>query len=905
MLTVPNEPLSEDCSIFASLIPSINLSFNRKDSDEDYNDSDLDIKRRNSISALSKTFNRRRVMTTNFTGSFSSFKHDPSEARAILESLMNKNDYNPFKIPASLELAKTHWECTALGLSSKDGSHLKAKVSCPCCNWTKRKKIPICQSPVTLKNVGSTIPLYFQFTNYLIGMTMFMFLAFFYPGLQQAQRFILYNQMEKGVELSFKNLNVFYMYDKGFYGWNCAGAQKGNFPGCTLEYLLDCYHKNIYLSSIMIFLLHLYCLMTKFYQMRLIQNNELSMSYCANTYTVMMDRVRDDQTDEDIKAEVHEMIEKAELKHSVQIVKVTKASMTGYMDVLSKQIEQETEELNQIRDNIITARLENFNQYKKFYKLTKNEIEVKKKKLASMKWHPFLLAMAKTRGVAFITFETHMDKGRLFRAYNKLKKRGCLCFSKHKLRHHFHDPPEPNDIRWHTIGYSRCHKIAQGLLSNIIYLLIMIPIFVAIDMCLRIFLYLVQNWLKKEHHSFFEAFFYGYSLIIILYGMFHVSSLLSDRIFNYLNNSQKMLTVNGLYTSHTIKGAFFKLLLYIGAATSSVGLSFIECEAEQKKILPFFSSIFMFMVVRIFIEPMMDIMNPDYLTRRQKQARIENMFKNGSYAKDKKLSTMTQQELNEIFSRPEPKIQDRYSKALTVALTQAFFLPFIPFIAIFAALGFFTSNLATRYVLYRRTKSPLYRTGLFSGAILNFTMLIPSILNLFNIAVFVLYSIFHWHELNIYEFALKCTIIGVNTYPVSYMFNICIQRHFENLSIKKCRDELKYGVGGNGMTYTSNSHLMFLDYDRLNPMTKKDAKQDWVVDKNLKSSLMELGAGSRSRRFGLYREDGRETRDVSLTKGVDDTGLFESQILEVDNEEESEEEVLGEQIEDDPKVAAT
>ena len=155
-------------------------------------------------------------------------------------------------------------------------------------------------------------------------MTMFMFLAFFYPGLQQAQRFILYNQMEKGVDMSFWNPKVFYMYDKEFYSWNCSGAEKGRFPGCTVHYLLECYHNNIYLSSLVIFLLHLYCVLTKFYQLKLIENRERGASFCASTYTVMLDKVHDDLSKEEIEAEVHEMVREAGIKKPVKIVKVIK-----------------------------------------------------------------------------------------------------------------------------------------------------------------------------------------------------------------------------------------------------------------------------------------------------------------------------------------------------------------------------------------------------------------------------------------------------------------------------------------------------------------------------------------------------------------------------------------------------
>ena len=855
--------ITEDGSLLTTLIPRLN--FTTPTAEDDYDDPDLSQKSEKGIKSISRAANRKRTLTQNFTtDSFSAFDTtNPAEGKAILESLMNKDEYNPFKIPASIDLAKKHWESTGLGIPFNQLPPGYKLEPCPCCHRVKVPKVSLCQNPVTFQGLGSTIPLYFQFTNYLIGLTMFMFLAFFYPGLQQAQRFVLYNQMEKGVDLSFWDVKVFYMYDKGFYGWNCAGAAEGRFPGCTLEYLLDCYHRNIYLSSLVIALMHFFCVLAKFYQMELIQKSELCKHFCAKTYTVMLDQVHDDQSEEEIESEIQKMVEEAEMKKSIKIVKIIKGSMVGYMNVLKSQIEDETKELEHIRDTIVSSGLQTSDQYKKFYKMTKKELEGKKKKLKSMKGQPILLKMAKTRGVAFITVETHSDKGRLVRAYHKLKKKGCWCCFRHKIRHNVLDPPEPNDIRWHTIGYSEYHKFGQSLLSNLVFVLL-IPFFVAMDMCLRVFLYMVQNWLDKKHQNLLEAFFYGYSLIIILYGMVRVFGMLADKIFNYLNDSQKMLTVNGLYTSHTIKNAFFKLFLYIGAAVSSVGLSLDESEAEQSKILPFFSSIFMFMVVRIFIEPAMDLFNPGYLAKRQRQARIEEMHQNGSYLEDKKLAYMTQEELNEIFKRPDPKIQDRYSKALIVVLTQAFFLPFIPFIAIFACISLFTSNLATRYVFYRRTTRPLYRTGLFSGALLTFTMLIPSFLNLFNIMVFVVYSVLNWQKIDYLEFSFKIVILSVNTYPIGFLFKICIERYFEGRRVKKNLEDIKFGVAGNGMSYLKNSHLMFHDYDRLNPMTKKGAKDEWIVQKNLKNSLHALDR--RSKRFGLGSEV--EVEGVEGPEGV-------------------------------------
>ena len=589
--------------------------------------------------------------------------------------------------------------------------------------------------------------------------------------------------------------------------------------------------------------------------------------------------------------------------------------MVGYMEVLRRQIEDDTKELTQIRENIMTSGLQACQQYRKFYKLTKNELEAKKKKLASMKRRSMLLKMAKSRGVAFVTLEEPLHKRLVFRAYQKLKHKGCLCFFRHKVKHNIYDPPEPTDIRWHTIGYSRCHKIAHGIGSNIVFVLL-IPFFVAMDMCLRVFLYIVQNWLDEKHQDLLEAFFYGYSLIVILSGMVRVFGMLADKVFNYLNDLQKMLTVNGLYTSHTIKNAFFKLFLYIGAAASSVGLSLKVSEGEQRKILPFFSSIFMFMVVGILIDPIMDLFNPAYIVQRQKMARIEEMYENGSYLEDKKLSHMTQQELNEIFTRPDPKIQDRYSKALIVVLAQAFFLPFIPFIAIFACISLFTCNLATRYVLYRRTKRPLCRTGIYASAILSFTLIIPPFLNLFNLVVFGFYSALHWGELDYLQFIIKLVILGVNTYPMGFLFKICIQKYYDTKKTKKCIYVLKYGVGGNGTCYTKNSHLMFDDYDRMNPMTQRTAKDEWSVDKNVKSSLEALE--KRSRRYELDSNkstDGgdsyeggeeREELEVSLVRTPTEIGFGDSEVFRIDEEqdEDGEEEGYGEEIGDDMTEAA-
>ena len=232
--------------------------------------------------------------------------------KSEIESLMaaQKNKYDFYKIPASIEKAIIHKQCSRVTKKKKKTDDKSNEiVRCGCCGGTSGERLSYLYPPTRFYGRGDAIPLYFNYVFYSMGiLILFLLHGLIYinevarvtcrPGVpnEKAACDSVYISMFLHSDVSFAAL--FEVLDTPVYQLSAMGL-------VVSLVLLEFYFS--------------------WRRMRILNRTRVSLS--ALNYTVMVANVAEDDPDEQIEEFLRNRIRKdEEVSKELEIVKINRTS---------------------------------------------------------------------------------------------------------------------------------------------------------------------------------------------------------------------------------------------------------------------------------------------------------------------------------------------------------------------------------------------------------------------------------------------------------------------------------------------------------------------------------------------------------------------------------------------------
>ena len=415
-------------------------------------------------------------------------------------------------------------------------------------------------------------------------------------------------------------------------------------------------------------------------------------------------------------------------------------------------------------------------------------------------------------GVVFITFNTMAEQEKFLKSYPKsfignliislknLKYFFCYCLVEKNSRYILQkdidvdEAPEPEDIIFENLHFSSKERFCRIFL---IYFLSMI----IIGICLIIIIGLNYVQIKYQKINDNNKLFITYLVSFIISGVTFLLNSLFQISLDYLTRIEKQITMTNYYLSFSIKLTFFSFM------TSGIVplLSNYYFDPNNNYNLLVANMLIMFLI-NSFLTPIMWTFDFIYLLKKYNINKIE---KNGN-------SDLTQRELNTLYEFPDMKISYKYSYIAKTLLLSFFYLPIFPFGVLISMLGFIFGYFLEKYNFSHRYKRPEMLNSRICEFYSNYFIVNFIILGIGNY-IFILdnYKNKIWAIFNIFLFLFLLLI------PYNQISRI----DFIGVSESQIKSDVNY----------NNSFFKFCtDYERSNPMTKKEGMKNFL--NNLKEN---------------------------------------------------------------------
>ena len=245
------------------------------------------------------------------------------------------------------------------------------------------------------------------------------------------------------------------------------------------------------------------------------------------------------------------------------------------------------------------------------------------------------------------------------------------------------------------------------------------------------------------------------------------------------------------------------------------------------------NNIFSIFLVNAILTPILWTINFSFIYKKIRIFLIERKKKLKNYSHGK-----TQRELNELYELPSMNIAEKYSYIYTTILITFFYMPIFPCGAIISLFGLFFGYFLEKFnFCYMYQRPEMINDQLCKG--------------------YIDYFIFALFLIGIGDYIFNKDIYETKLWP---LLNITI---FGILTIMPYKHIIKYFIKYNMYLKESNTHKMclndvyytfFNDYERANPMTKKEGIINYI------NGLKDKGIISDS----IYQENLDNLKNVNL-----------------------------------------
>ena len=410
-------------------------------------------------------------------------------------------------------------------------------------------------------------------------------------------------------------------------------------------------------------------------------------------------------------------------------------------------------------------------------------------------------------GVIFVTFNKKSDKELFLKPYPKhfiifllisfanLRYYFCGCFIHRSVRKRFflkrnmaiEAAPEPEEIQYENLETTSYERFCRTLSIYFISIIIIGMSFVFISR-----LNLLQTHIKGEDSSYSLLVKYGLSLIIT--AVISIINEIFKICLEQLTKMEKHITMTNYYLSFSIK---LTLFTYITTSIIPLVSNYIYNNGEYDLLV---TNMLIMFLSNSFVTPIMWTLNISYFLKKFIQFIIER----------KKVHYCTQLELNKLYELPDMKISYKYSYLAKTLLMTFLYIPIFPLGIIISLLGFILGYYLEKYNFIKMYKRPEMLSSNLCEFYSNYFVVNFFMLGIGNY-IFIRDNTENtlWAMVNINTFAILIII------PFSQILSC------DFIGIKE--SQLK-----NTKNYEDEYFNFYNDYERANPMTKKEGMKHYI-----------------------------------------------------------------------------
>jgi len=622
-------------------------------------------------------------------------EHHTSDILSINKLFSNSNEHEEFikqlenydshQIPPDINVAISHYQASRIGKPAyhKKSNKVSGMVVCPCCCGVKKEPYSLLDPPRDIVNFGSTIPLYLQFSKFTVFIVACLLIA-----AAVNQFIIIESNCEKGICGPNLTTILYTRYEQTEQVW------------FNFAQYIDTFIFFLMIAGSIVF----YIIQGKFASV--IEKDVIS----ASDFTVMITNVHQDDSDDSIKNFIHYAL-MAKRLDDVEILKINKATFAGNLARIKIEIANSDEYIKKLKillkkDDIPDRFRGPLNKkLTALYKIkdgwVKKEAHYKSKLTND---HSFF-----KHCIAFVTFSSIEEKDRVMKLAHKpdslLKmilrlpiSLLTICCKRDRKPFHIYEAPEPDDVKWKFIGFSKGERFKTYMISELVTAAV---ILISFSLQLGIKLYqkhILQNnsnntpiqaksWTSNAK---IQALQIGSSLAIT------VINVLLGKITLVLSRYEKHYSESHFNESHAKK-----LVMAQFFNTGVVPFLLFIIPSEFGGIESLSVYIFHSLFWSSIIGPVLGIIDFNFIFFKVFQRfLLRRKLTNGTFV------PMSQEELNKIFEGPDCAICYRYARAITMVLVVSFYhyiLPIGPFIVLAALFIYYWVD---KYLFLARFKEP-------------------------------------------------------------------------------------------------------------------------------------------------------------------------------------------------------
>ena len=410
-------------------------------------------------------------------------------------------------------------------------------------------------------------------------------------------------------------------------------------------------------------------------------------------------------------------------------------------------------------------------------------------------------------GVIFVTFNTKKDKEIflkpfpktfimfLFKSFINLRYYFCSCFIHEDRRRRFflkknmsaESAPEPEEIQFENLQITSYQRFARALL---------IYFFSAIIICISFAVISSLNDIQKKNNDDESKksllVKYGVSLSITI--IISIINAVFEILLEILTKLEKHITMTNFHLSYSIK---LTLFTFINSSIIPLVSNYVNNNGEYDLLV---TNMFIMFLTNGFVTPIMWTLNFKYFLKKLIQLIIER----------KEIHHCTQRELNNLYELPDMKISNKYSYLSKTLLMSFLYIPIFPLGICISLLGFILGYFLEKYNFIKMYKRPEMLNSNLCSFYSNFF-----VVNFFMLGIGNYIFLRDVNESNIWP------LVNINVFGILIIIPYNQILSFDLIGINEW--QLK-----NNKTYEEEYFNFYIDYERQNPMTKKDGMKHFI-----------------------------------------------------------------------------
>ena len=407
-------------------------------------------------------------------------------------------------------------------------------------------------------------------------------------------------------------------------------------------------------------------------------------------------------------------------------------------------------------------------------------------------------------GVIFVTFNNKKEQEKFLKPYPKnfiiflfisfknLKYYFCRCFINRKKTRRFflkrnivaEVAPEPDEIQFENLQTTSYERLCRTFSIYFISIIIIGISFIFISR-----LTILQKKFKAENNFLIKYFI---SLIITI--VISLINVIFQICLETLTKMENHITMTNYYLSFSIK---LTLFTFITSSVLPLMSNYISIEGDYDLLV---TNMFIMFLTNSFLTPIMWTLNFKYFFKRLIQCILEKT----------KIHYCTQNQLNHLYELPNMKISYKYSYIAKTLLMTFLYIPIFPLGILISLFGFILGYFLEKYNFIYMYKRPEMLNSNLCDFYTNYF-----VINFFMLGIGNYIFIKENNENDIWP------MVNINLFGVLILIPYNQIFCFDFIGIKE--SELK-----NDKNYEDVYFNFYNDYERSNPMTKKEGMKHFI-----------------------------------------------------------------------------